>query len=74
MSKKLIFEKTNYTILIVALMVIILGFIIMGMDDTEYGFGAMGLTVAPIVVLTGFGIVFAAIFYKKKDDNTSSED
>lgn len=71
MSKKLIFEKTNYLILIVALAVITLGFIIMGMDDTEYGFGAMGLTVAPIVVLTGFGIVFAAIFYKKKDQNTS---
>ena len=66
MSKKLIFDKTNYIILIAALVVITLGFIIMGLDDSEYGFGAMGLTVAPIVVLTGFGIGFLSIFYKKK--------
>tara|TARA_B100000809_G_C14981710_1_gene474761 strand:- start:201 stop:425 length:225 start_codon:yes stop_codon:yes gene_type:complete len=74
MSKKLIFNKINYIILLVALAVITLGFIIMGMDDTEYGFGAMGLTVAPIVVLTGFGIVFAAIFYKQKENSTSEEE
>ncbi len=66
MSKKLIFGKTNYLILLVALAVIIIGFVIMGLDDTEYGFGTMGLTIAPIVVLSGFGIVFGAIFYKNK--------
>ena len=72
MSKKLIFDKANYMILLIALVTIIIGFIIMAMDDTEYGFGTMGLTVAPIVVLTGFGIVFAAIFYKKKDTTTEN--
>jgi hypothetical protein len=72
MSKKLIFDKANYAILLVALAVITLGFIIMGMDDSEYGFGTMGLTVAPIVVLTGFGIVFGAIFYKQKGTNTDT--
>ena len=74
MSKKLLFEKTNYIILLVALAIITIGFIIMGMDDTEYGFGTMGLTIAPIVVLTGFGVVFGAIFYKKKEEKTSVED
>ena len=72
MAKKLIFNKANYVILVVALIVITLGFIIMGMDDTEYGFGTMGLTVAPVVVLSGFGIVFGAIFYKQKASNTDS--
>ena len=72
MAKKLIFNKANYVILVVALIVITLGFIIMGMDDTEYGFGPMGLTVAPVVVLSGFGIVFGAIFYKQKVSNTDS--
>lgn len=67
MSKKLIFDKNNYIILVAGLVVITLGFIIMGLDKTEYGFGTMGLTVAPIVVLIGFGIEFVAIFYKKKD-------
>jgi hypothetical protein len=72
MNKRLIFDKTNYAILLVALAVITLGFIIMGMDNTEYGFGTLGLTVAPSVVLTGFGIVFGAIFYKQKNTNTNN--
>jgi hypothetical protein len=70
MSKKLIFEKSNYVILILALSVITLGFVIMGLDNSEYGFGTSGLTVAPIVVLLGFGLGFFAIFYKRKISST----
>jgi len=69
-NKKLIFDKVNYMILIVALVVITLGFVVMGLDKSEYGFGAMSLTVAPIIVLIGFGIGFVSIFYKKKTSST----
>ena len=69
MSKKLIFDKTNYIILIAALAIITSGFVIMGLDQSEYGFGAMSLTVAPIIVLSGFGLGFVSIFYKKKSSS-----
>lgn len=70
MAKKLIFEKTNYIILIIALAVITLGFVIMGLDKSEYGFGDMSLTLAPVIVLIGFGMGFIAIFYKNKRATT----
>ncbi len=66
MSKKLIFEKGNYLVMLVGMAIITLGFVLMGMETSEYGFGDLGLTVGPVVVLIGFGVEFFAIFRKKK--------
>ena len=41
--------------------VILLGFLIMTFDKAEFGFGFLGLTLGPIVVLSGFIIEFFAI-------------
>ena len=60
------FGKKNYLIMFVGIVVIALGFIIMTMDKEQYGLGFMGITLGPIVVLTGFAIEFVAIFYKDK--------
>ncbi len=65
-NNKLIFEKANYLILIVGIVVIFSGFIIMFLDSEPYGFGFLGITLGPIVVLSGFVIEFFAIFFKKK--------
>lgn len=48
--------------------VLILGFIIMTLDTEPYGFGFLGLTLGPLVVLLGFAIEFVAILYKPKSD------
>lgn len=48
------------------ILVIAIGFIIMTMDNEQYGLGFMGITLGPIVVLAGFAIEFVAIFYKDK--------
>ncbi|XOV94024.1 MAG: DUF3098 domain-containing protein [Bacteroidota bacterium] len=66
---KFAFQKTNYLIMIGGIVVILLGFIIMASDSEPYGFGFLGLTLGPIVVMLGFLIQFVAIFYdtKKKD-------
>lgn len=45
----------------------ILGFIIMANDSEPYGFGFMGLTLGPIILMLGFLIQFVAIFYKPKN-------
>lgn len=68
-KEKFAFRKTNYLIMIGGVVVILLGFVIMASDSEPYGFGFMGLTLGPIVVMLGFLIQFVAIFYdaKKKD-------
>jgi hypothetical protein len=65
-KNELLFSKENYYIMILGVVVIALGFIIMMLDKEMYGFGFLGLTLGPLVVLAGFGIQFWAIFYKKK--------
>jgi ATP/ADP translocase len=65
-KRKLAFSKANYIIMITGVVVLALGFIIMTMDTEPYGFGFLGLTLGPIVVMLGFIIQFVAIFYKPK--------
>lgn len=67
MSKSpLPFGKTNYMIMIVGILLIIIGFIIMANDSEQYGFGFMGLTLGPIIVMSGFIVEFFAIVYRPK--------
>ena len=67
MSKSpLPFGKTNYIIMIAGILLIIIGFIIMANDSEQYGFGFMGLTLGPIIVMSGFIVEFFAIVYKRK--------
>ncbi|MCF1751491.1 DUF3098 domain-containing protein [Mariniradius sediminis] len=58
------FTKKNYTLMLIGLGIIILGFIIIGLDSEPHGFGVLGLTVGPIVTLAGFLFQFYAIFHK----------
>lgn len=67
-KNKLAFQKINYMIMLAGVAVLILGFIIMSLDSEPYGFGFLGLTLGPLVVLLGFAIEFVAILYKPKED------
>lgn len=55
--------------MIVGLVLLVLGFTIMAMDKEPYGFGFLGLTLSPIIVLAGFITEIFAILYtpKQKD-------
>lgn len=66
MDKKFAFSKINYMIMVAGLAVLILGFILMASDGEPYGFGTLGLTIGPIVVVLGFIIEFVAILYNPK--------
>lgn len=68
-DQRFAFSKRNYIIMIVGVVVLILGFLIMSSDSEPYGFGFLGLTLGPIVVMLGFLIQFIAIFYKPKKDD-----
>ena len=63
---KFAFKKINYLIMILGIALILLGFVIMSLDQKTYGFGFLGLTLGPIIVFSGFMIQFVAILYKSK--------
>jgi len=54
--------------MIIGLVVILLGYFIMTLDKQEYGFGFLGITLGPIVLIAGFIIEFFAILVKNKKE------
>jgi hypothetical protein len=59
---KLIFDKSNYRLFIIAIAVVILGFILM--SGTTDIYSNTKIVLAPLVVLAGFAIGFFAILKK----------
>ena len=64
MESKLPFGKKNYQWMIIGVVTLVLGFIIMSFDTKQHGFGFLGLTLGPIVVMAGFVIEIYAILHK----------
>jgi hypothetical protein len=58
------FSKRNYRLTLIGLGLIVLGFVLIGLDGEPHGNGVLGLTVGPIVTLAGFIFQFYAIFAK----------
>ncbi|HLK98504.1 MAG TPA: DUF3098 domain-containing protein [Hymenobacter sp.] len=55
------FGRRNYMLMLAGIGVILLGFFIMSLDKEEFGFGFLGLTLGPLVVMSGFVLEFFAI-------------
>jgi Protein of unknown function (DUF3098) len=62
--ERLPFGKKNYQWMVIGLITLVVGFIIMSLDSEAYGFGFLGLTVGPIVVMAGFVVEIYAILIK----------
>jgi hypothetical protein len=58
------FGRENYLLMLAGIGLLIIGFTIMASDKEEFGFGFMGLTLGPIVVILGFIVEFFAILRK----------
>jgi hypothetical protein len=65
---KLPFGKRNYQLMAIGFAVIALGFIIMTLDKNPHGFGFLGLTLSPIIVVSGFVLEVFAILYTPKEN------
>ncbi len=72
-NKEFLFDKINYKILLIGIVVIALGFILMaggGSDDpnvfNEEIFNFRRIRLAPTVVLIGFGITIYSIMKRSK--------
>lgn len=60
------FGRKNYVLMLAGIGVILAGFFIMTLDKEEFGFGFLGLTLGPIVVMSGFVLEFFAILSRPK--------
>lgn len=60
------FGKRNYRIMLAGVFILALGFFIMTLDSEPFGFGFLGITLGPLVVMAGFMVEIVAIFYSPK--------
>ena len=61
---KLPFGRKNYQWMIIGIVALIAGFTIMSLDSKPFGFGFLGLTLGPIIVMAGFVIEIYAILHR----------
>lgn len=60
------FSRKNYKLMLIGIGLIIIGFVLIGLDGEPHGNGLLGLTIGPIVTLAGFIFEFYAIFAKSE--------
>jgi hypothetical protein len=80
-SQEMIYTRRNYQIMLAGLGLVALGLILMlggempsnDVWDPSLIYSARRITLAPICMLTGFGVVLYGIFYEGKDLNTASQ-
>ncbi|MDQ2658298.1 MAG: DUF3098 domain-containing protein [Bacteroidota bacterium] len=58
------FGKKNYQWMIIGIVALIVGFTIMSLDQAQHGFGFLGLTLGPVIVVAGFIIEIFAILHR----------
>jgi hypothetical protein len=68
-KNELPFGKINYKLMLIGLGLLAVGFVIMSIDQEEFGFGFLGLTLGPLVVMSGFLLEIAAILRSPKNDD-----
>jgi hypothetical protein len=61
--EKLPFGRKNYQWMIIGVITLVAGFTVMSMDSQPHGFGFLGITLGPIIVMTGFIIEIYAILH-----------
>lgn len=64
---KLPFGKKNYQLMVIGLVILVVGFTIMALDGQPHGFGFLGLTLGPVIVVAGFVVEIFAILHRPKD-------
>jgi membrane-bound ClpP family serine protease len=74
-EKEFAFHKQNYILLLIGIVIVIIGFFLMSgggsEDPTQFSeeiFSARRITIAPIVVLIGYGFVMYAIMKRPKEN------
>ena len=66
MENNLPFGRNNYKWMIIGVVTLVIGFIIMSLEPNPHGFGFLGLTLGPVIVMAGFVIEIYAIMQKPR--------
>lgn len=66
-SNMFVFQKVNYQLFIISIVIVAIGFFLMMGTEDIYSFAK--ITLAPLVVIVGFAVGFIAILYKPKNKN-----
>ena len=61
--EKLPFGRKNYQWMIIGVITLVAGFTVMSLDNQPHGFGFLGITLGPIIVMAGFIIEIYAILH-----------
>lgn len=67
----LVFEKRNYLMLLVSVLLIVVGFLAMWMEGEFLGF--ISLNVSPVVIMVGYAGVLYAILWQPNDEEAEKE-
>ena len=59
-------DSKRITILLIGIAIMVVGFFVMTLDKEPFGFGFLGITLGPIIVMTGFIIGIVAILHTPK--------
>ena len=62
------FGRKNYVLMLIGIGCLVTGFVIMTLDQEEFGFGFLGITLGPLVVMAGFVIEVFALLHNPKQD------
>ena len=60
---KLPFGRKNFVWMIIGIVLLFVGFAVMSMDSQPHGFGFLGITLGPIIVMSGFIVEIYAILH-----------
>jgi uncharacterized Tic20 family protein len=67
----LVFQKQNYVLLAVSVLLIAVGFVAMYLDGQFLGF--VSLTVSPLIILSGYALLVYAILRRPDEATESAE-
>ena len=59
-------DSKRITILLIGIAIMVIGFFVMTLDKEPFGFGFLGITLGPIIVLIGVFIPIYSLFNFKK--------
>jgi hypothetical protein len=70
----MVFKKQNYILLLLSILVIVIGFMIMGSGKDLQFDHPRKITIAPLVVLLGFALGVVSILYTPKENSPKEEE
>lgn len=69
-NAEMVFSRRNYQLLLLGVAVVVVGYVIMRLDNQVEGF--LSLYLAPLLILGGYLEIVYAILWRPKDDATEA--